>query len=320
MNLEPGTYEVVPNLTAERDEDRPTVEKVVKAGADNNPQKLRQVGLQYDLAHAKGGVLDEDEELQKKRAEEKKKRRKQKKKMQGGNQVQQAMMRMEEFMLHMRKEMIKGTNGDNESKGKEEITNDKNVTDEKDPKEDDKSSKSPPGLLLDDSFKTAAEAQPKGDVTPKPKLDSESSTRESTNKNEEDKKEEQDPPSHTSQAPVTQPKNNAPEKDAPIVQDDPLNPPVVKEEGSSESSSDPDSDSDSDSDSDDGASDISSFPGDGPVSPGPKKKKPWNAVCVVGLRVYAQHANVKVRLEEQSSKDADSNLVTTEGNPVGPTS
>ncbi|KAF7542310.1 hypothetical protein G7Z17_g11688 [Cylindrodendrum hubeiense] len=326
INLEPGTYEVVPNITAERDEDIPTVEKIVKAGADRNPQKLRQVGLQYDLAHAKGGVLDEDDELQKKRAEEKKKRHK-KKKAQRANQAEQVMLRLEEAMLQMRKEMLRGSSGDGETKDKEESTNDKKSND-KDSKGDVTSSKPPPSLLPDDSFKTAAEAQTKGENNPKSKLESESSTLESTNKNEEDKKEELEASSSTSQALVTESKNSPPEKNAPNlnpdvrdVRDDPSTPPPEIKNDPEEDSSDHDSDSDSDldSDSDDG-SDISSFSGDRSGSPGLKKKKPWNAVCVLGLRVYAGHPNVKVRLGEQNSKDARSGLVTTEGNPVGPTS
>ena len=47
---------------------------MVKRAADSNPRKLRQIGLQYDLAHAKGGILDEDEALRKKRETEKKKK------------------------------------------------------------------------------------------------------------------------------------------------------------------------------------------------------------------------------------------------------
>lgn len=53
--LEEGQYEVVPQITAERNE-KHAVELLVPEYANANPQKLRQVGLQYDLAHAKGGM------------------------------------------------------------------------------------------------------------------------------------------------------------------------------------------------------------------------------------------------------------------------
>lgn len=52
VELEPGVYEVLPKVAAERN-NKPTVEDVVKVLAMRKPHKLRQVGLSYDLAHAK---------------------------------------------------------------------------------------------------------------------------------------------------------------------------------------------------------------------------------------------------------------------------
>ena len=52
VDLEPGTYEVLPKVTAKK-VDRPPVEHIVSIMAEAKPQKLRQVGLSYDLAHAK---------------------------------------------------------------------------------------------------------------------------------------------------------------------------------------------------------------------------------------------------------------------------
>ncbi|KAH7133348.1 hypothetical protein B0J13DRAFT_587619 [Dactylonectria estremocensis] len=313
INLEPGTYEVVPNIYAERDEDRPTVEQIVQAHADSNPQKLRQVGLQYDISHAKGGVLDEDVELQKKRAHEKKKQRSKKKKASYVNQVQQAMTRMEEVMLQMRKDMLRSPPGDSDGKDKDETNKDKNATDEKDSKKEGKSSKSSSVLLPEESFKTAAETRNKAEVNPKSKLETESSTIESNEKSEEDREKEHESPSRSSQPPVTQPKTNLPGKNAPRpdIKDVPSTPPP-------EIQSDPGQDSsDSESDSDDSDSDSDC---DSDTSLELKKKKQWNAVCVLGLRVYAQHADVKIRLEEHDAKDAGSSLMTKDGNPVGLTS
>ena len=82
VELEPGKYEVLPKITTIRDTDAKMVEDVVRDNAEKNPQKLRQVGMQYDVAHAKGGVPDEDdlllkrqEELKKKQDEKKRKRK-----------------------------------------------------------------------------------------------------------------------------------------------------------------------------------------------------------------------------------------------------
>jgi hypothetical protein len=54
IELEPGQYEVVPKVLATRDLKQKVVEDVVKDWAEDNPQKLRQVGMNYDFANTKG--------------------------------------------------------------------------------------------------------------------------------------------------------------------------------------------------------------------------------------------------------------------------
>jgi hypothetical protein len=51
VDLEPGTYEVLPKITATRNTDSSTVEAVVKEYAEKNPQKLRQVGVSLHPFH-----------------------------------------------------------------------------------------------------------------------------------------------------------------------------------------------------------------------------------------------------------------------------
>ncbi|PLB51215.1 cysteine proteinase [Aspergillus steynii IBT 23096] len=53
FELEPGRYEVVPKIIATRDPKKKMVEDVVKAQVEKNSQKLRQIGLNYDLANSK---------------------------------------------------------------------------------------------------------------------------------------------------------------------------------------------------------------------------------------------------------------------------
>ncbi|KAJ9605055.1 hypothetical protein H2200_010445 [Cladophialophora chaetospira] len=72
VDLEPGRYEVLPKISATRDTSKPVVEDVVKKAAEENPQKLRQIGLNYDIAHAKGG-FEEEEDARKKRLAKNKK-------------------------------------------------------------------------------------------------------------------------------------------------------------------------------------------------------------------------------------------------------
>ncbi|EOD43606.1 putative calpain family cysteine protease protein [Neofusicoccum parvum UCRNP2] len=53
IDLEPGKYEVIPKIVATKDEDKDPVQDVVKEWAEKKPQKLRQIGLNYDFAHSK---------------------------------------------------------------------------------------------------------------------------------------------------------------------------------------------------------------------------------------------------------------------------
>jgi hypothetical protein len=58
IELEPGQYEVVPKIEATRNETWPPIEDVVKQFASSNPTKLRQIGLNYETAHAKGNIME----------------------------------------------------------------------------------------------------------------------------------------------------------------------------------------------------------------------------------------------------------------------
>lgn len=51
---------MVPKISATKDTTVPVVEDVVKYAAEKNPQKLRQIGLNYDIAHSKGGLEEEE--------------------------------------------------------------------------------------------------------------------------------------------------------------------------------------------------------------------------------------------------------------------
>lgn len=78
VDLEAGIYEVLPKIEASRDADAPDVHEIVTKLAERNPQKLRQIGLNYDIANARGVVVQSDEE--KKKHDEKQKKAADKKK------------------------------------------------------------------------------------------------------------------------------------------------------------------------------------------------------------------------------------------------
>ena len=74
LELEPGTYSVLMKITSKRWPTDPTPEQIIKQTCKDRPEKLTQVGLAYDLAHAKGQVKEtEKEKTQRKEREEKKK-------------------------------------------------------------------------------------------------------------------------------------------------------------------------------------------------------------------------------------------------------
>ncbi|KAF1814754.1 cysteine proteinase, partial [Eremomyces bilateralis CBS 781.70] len=54
LQLEPGTYEVIPCIAAAKVSDYMAVEDVVRKYAGKNPSKLRQLGINHDVAYAKG--------------------------------------------------------------------------------------------------------------------------------------------------------------------------------------------------------------------------------------------------------------------------
>lgn len=74
LELEAGTYSVLMKITAERWSISPTPEHVIRNSCRGRQQKLIQIGLAYDLAHAKGQIKESDAERQlRKEREEKKK-------------------------------------------------------------------------------------------------------------------------------------------------------------------------------------------------------------------------------------------------------
>lgn len=64
INLDPGRYHVLMKITAFRHEDVDSTEEIVRQVASTRREKLVQVGLSYDLAHAKGLVGETDQEKQ----------------------------------------------------------------------------------------------------------------------------------------------------------------------------------------------------------------------------------------------------------------
>lgn len=82
IELEPGTYSVLMKITAKRYTGDLTPDQIIRTSCMERPEKLIQVGLSYDLAHAKGQIKETEKEKavrekreQKKKAEDHQKRR-----------------------------------------------------------------------------------------------------------------------------------------------------------------------------------------------------------------------------------------------------
>lgn len=82
IDLEAGTYSVLMKITAKRWVGDSTPDQVIRNSCMNRPEKLIQVGLSYDLAHAKGEIRETEKEKaarelreQKKKAADHQKRR-----------------------------------------------------------------------------------------------------------------------------------------------------------------------------------------------------------------------------------------------------
>jgi hypothetical protein len=288
IHLQPGRYEVFPRVTADKRNWIKPVEQVLKNYAQNNPAKLRQVGLQYDRAHAKAGVLDEDAAQDAKRMKLKAKKKRDKVKQSKIKEMSDAMERLQVAMAGAREEIDKrmsklesGTSsrmmeepGCREEASHTEIDEPELV--EMPPQlpgvwPEESSNPVPPSAdapLKDNSANTTDDATGDG------------SAPSSTNDADASK-----------EVPIPGPPPPAP---GPVPVDD--NKPAPP----------PDSD-DEDSDSDYGEDDEVS-----------KRKSTWNPVCVMCVRVYAQDKDVRVWLagEEPAADNGTETPVLVEASEV----
>ncbi|KAL8952671.1 MAG: hypothetical protein Q9222_001439 [Ikaeria aurantiellina] len=74
VELEPGTYSVLMKITAKRWTGDRTPDEIVRDSCMGRPEKLIQVGLTYDLAHAKGEIRETEKEKKSRELREKKKK------------------------------------------------------------------------------------------------------------------------------------------------------------------------------------------------------------------------------------------------------
>ncbi|KAE8867705.1 hypothetical protein PTNB29_01616 [Pyrenophora teres f. teres] len=260
-NLEPGIYEVVPKIEASRDAYAPEVHEVVKKLASSNPQKLRQIGLNYDIAHAKG-TFETDKEAAELKENEAKVAKKEKKDFETFKKETTDGLEM------WKKEMEEKLNKQGSVDSKEESKDGETTTEQSIVKTDvaenpeDKTDTSAASDKSEDSYATATlAAETSGSST-------EPVTEVQVLDSSKDKKEAK---SDDSTAAADNEKKLLQSPETLIASDEPT-------------------------------------PTQPPLStpkPAPAKEevKPWNAVCVLGLRVYSLDPEVTIKLVKP--KDAE---------------
>lgn len=301
VDLDVGIYEVLPKIEASRDGDAPDVHDVVTKVAERNPQKLRQIGLNYDIANAKG--FDEPTEEEKKEKERKKKDAADKKKKKLEEEAKdkadfEAWKREEKAEYEAWKKEKEREKGKGKTTSKEGDTKDDTkeseakkedlpvateVKDDK-PEKNEQSTPVEPPAAKDESASPSTAVEQKGEAkvdTTEAKEDNDTKTKPSDGADASD----DEAPQHTpeDEAPPQHPLPPASMIDGPL----PYRPMYGRH---------PDS-----------------VYGDVPPPPPPPQQvsgppadnspKPWNAVCVLGLRVYSQDPEVSIKLIKP--KDAE---------------
>ncbi|KAK0634587.1 hypothetical protein B0T17DRAFT_502226 [Bombardia bombarda] len=307
IDLEPGRYEVLPKVTARRFLSKSTVEDVVKDLAGINSDKLRQVGMLYDLAHSKGGIIDEDEVLLQKREEKKKKAQEREKKRR-----ERAKRNRQRFPTTGRFEG-RITMGGPPRRSRTAAAASSSTTSTSTEAGDDGKDEDE-----DDKFEDAvAEKASKTEVT---------ATKDNSKKKNDDEKKKDNTSAVATGDPVKRESGKkdvggaaaAPKKDEEnVVVEDKKETEEEKEEEERKaevettmSDSESSEGEGSDSEEDDRHSDDYIRYEDGQV--------PWNAVCVLGLRVYAKDPEVTVSLAEPKNAEEGASLVV-DSEPVGAT-
>ncbi|KAF2194304.1 cysteine proteinase [Zopfia rhizophila CBS 207.26] len=308
VDLTPGKYEIVPKIVASRYSDAPEVYEVVTKLADKNPQKLRQIGMNYDIANAKGVVELTEEE--KKKKEEKEKAAKEKKK----KEKEEAEKEKAEF------EEWKKEKREREEKEKAEKGKAEKAKKEKKGKKDEKGG---------DKEEAKTEVAEKKEDRKEEKKEEVEESEESEEEEEESEESESDADSDDTTDEKDKETKTGPKKDSKKSSSKPKK----VEKGATK-----DADGSSNSEEEDGEDTPVSGDEAGPSGPDAhtygagteadvdadaapqpaanppadeNKQNPWNAVCVMGLRVYSKDPEVSIKLikpkdaEEGAVLDAD---------------
>jgi hypothetical protein len=275
VDLPPGVYEVLPQIEAKMDPEALDLQRVVIDNAEKAPQKLRQIGLNYDIAHAKGVVeLSEeqvkDEERKLKEAAEKKKK-------------------------------------EDEDRAEFEAWKKARADPKPDAAKSDSTTEPSPAKAADGTDTTSGADEP--DQTPKGTSTDASTTDSVPDASKSDKV--STAPGTTNAIPL-RPVSPTPEVGrgrTPTRSTSPSSAPATKGESATDKEKadkgeepKPDTEEKKDKEAKNGETTPGAEPRDAEAKPdADAQSKQWNAVCVLGLRVYSLDKDVVVKLVKPGS-------------------
>ncbi|KAK2806710.1 hypothetical protein FQN50_005704 [Emmonsiellopsis sp. PD_5] len=264
ITLEPGTYTLLMKVKATRFDDYDLPELVVKEQSNFQPLKLIQIGQSYDMAHAKGVELEskeEEEERKTKEAEKKAAERKKARDKAEATKKKEWARRKKKAARERRKtkkmERVKALRKER-GEGDEDDEDDDEEGDEDDGGDDEEGDEDDGG---DDGEESGTEEGGESEDEGEDEED------EDTNKKEE------------AAGTRSEPKDDHDDSDLDSISDFEFDSEIdMSSEDESEDGDEEDEEGSSSEEEEDTVD------------------QPWNAVCVVGLRVYAKDSDVSIRL------------------------
>lgn len=318
LELEPGNYSVHIKIETGRRDDASTAEEMIKKYRQDRRDKLFAVGRNFDGPNAKGRLREREvKNEQERKAAVRKEEREELKRQRGYKRIERGREKARSHRIQAEIKRKSEAKKAERKKEREEKQAAKATTEAANEKESDapKSATEPLAIASDASTSGAEKKLEEGpsaemakDVkqetlptpesttsgtTPSTAQPTPESDKSGEKEETKDKAEVSDEVKPEVQAAVVEKPDDAQKEGAEDGMKDP-GPESEEEEGVSEVSSVVDDDFSWDSDVD-GFADIET---DEEQEPGMYANDPWNATCVIGLRVYSLDKDTKVKVQE----------------------
>ncbi|KAL8741673.1 MAG: hypothetical protein Q9190_005747 [Brigantiaea leucoxantha] len=318
IELDPGTYTVLMKIIAKRWTGDPIPEEVIRKCCMDRQEKLIRTGLSYDLAHAKGQIRESEKEKQARAAREEKKKAADHTKRRAELRAQMlkdwetGRKRLARMKRHAkRKEEYFKKKAETEQVATEETIGGLEGT------QNTEEGNDPTTEAVAEEQTTLAGSEPENIEAPVSEAAAPPSPPPEEGIAENDETTGEAAAGEEGAAEETQEPENAPagpnDEEAPPADD--ANPPGVEENDEWEYASDASFNSsivtDLDFPPEDPSADnaeTSPAPEDGEDEDAAFADDPWNAVCVVGLRVYSKDKGLSVEVVRPKSKDDEADI------------